>query len=146
MALNRNMHEDLNVFCVACGDKVPADRVARGATTCKKACATKRKNMLRSQRDAKSCRYCRKPSTPEERRAFNRFRLLEVKRPDLLYPFEFAAWSHDAPSPTPEIFAEYWKTTGNTLVKDLRSVSSTYGERRGPKPRTKNAEAAANEE
>jgi hypothetical protein len=113
----RNMYEDIVVRCVICGDPVPADRVAQGAITCKKEHGTLRKNMLRAQKDAKECRYCRKPSTPEERAAYMRFRRIERKQPDLLYPAEFQAWKaeldaqanppNDSPR-TVEAFAKWW--------------------------------------
>jgi hypothetical protein len=48
--------------------------------------------MIRAKHDASACRYCRKPSTNEERAAYQRFRKLEKKRPDLLYPVEWKAF------------------------------------------------------
>lgn len=55
--------------CVMCGNQVPADRKS-DAVTCSKECTVARKNFIRSKLDQKECRYCNKPSTPEERVLF----------------------------------------------------------------------------
>lgn len=114
----RNMYEDVAVHCIVCGTIVPEVRLAQGAITCTKEHGTVRANMLRARKDARECRYCRKPSTPEERAAFQRFRKFEAKRPDLVYPAEFEAWKADldaqanpenAAPRTPEAFNVYRK-------------------------------------
>ena len=91
----RAQFDDVETFCVVCKENVPIDRVKHKAITCSPTCATLRKNSIRSKQDARECRYCRKPSTPEDRNAFQRFRRMEAKRPDLLYPSEYAAWKNE---------------------------------------------------
>jgi len=56
-------------FCVMCKNTIPPERKS-DAITCSKECTKKRKDFLRSKQDAKECRYCNKPSTPEERVLF----------------------------------------------------------------------------
>jgi len=90
---------------------VPEDRVKKGAVTCTPEHAKLRENALRAKRDATECRYCRRPSTPEERAAYSRFRKLESKTPHVIYPAAFEIWKADtdATGPkTPEAFANYW--------------------------------------
>lgn len=104
-------NKDKAVHCVVCGDPVPYDRVAQGAITCKKEHGADRANMLRARKDARECRYCHKPSTPEDRTAYIRFRRLERKQPHLLYPTDFQTWSAEQENPahaTPELFANWW--------------------------------------
>lgn len=78
--------------CVVCGTTIPTDRVKRGAVTCSKEHAKLRKAQQMALVDSKECRYCRRPSTPLQREAFKRFRRLEQKKPELLYPEQFAEW------------------------------------------------------
>lgn len=109
------------VFCMNCGEPLPEDRIAQ-STTCQESCAIARKKMLLARRDAKQCRYCQKPSTLEQRAAFMRFRKLERKRPDLVYPAEFQAWratwlpefekqfpGSDVLQMAPQQFATWWR-------------------------------------
>lgn len=69
------------VFCVVCGDDVPPDRVKKRAITCKKECATTRRNYLRSRVDQVKCRYCMQPASPEEAGRFRRWRKWEALNP-----------------------------------------------------------------
>ena len=97
------------VYCIVCGDEVPRDRVARGATTCKNEHADERKQFLRQLKDSKACRYChRRINTPEQRAALRRFYLLEKTRPDLLYPARFERWSVETGSADVAAFIEWW--------------------------------------
>lgn len=52
--------------CVMCANPIPADRKA-DAITCSPECTKQRKNYLRSKLDQRECRYCNKPSSPEDR-------------------------------------------------------------------------------
>ena len=88
----RTDFSDVETHCIVCTTLVPPDRRKYKAITCSDECAIKRKNSIRARQDLRECRYCRKPSTPEDRAAFSRFRKLEDKRPDLLYPQAFEAW------------------------------------------------------
>lgn len=95
-------------FCVVDAQPISPERLSKGSVTCSKECAKIRRDAQRVQQDQKECRYCRKPSTPEQRQAFARFRVLERKRPDLLYPEAFEEWKKTAAQVTPKAFAEYW--------------------------------------
>ena len=53
-----------------CGNPVPPERKAN-AITCSPECTQARKQFLRSKLDQKECRYCNKPSTPEERTRYS---------------------------------------------------------------------------
>lgn len=106
----RKTYEEVKTHCVVCTKEVPEDRATRGGVTCSPECLSIRKAAQRADRDAKECRYCRKPSTLEARAAFNRFRRLEAKRPDILYPDEFKAWSAAVTpdvAPSAEAFAAH---------------------------------------
>jgi hypothetical protein len=74
--------EAVKVFCTVCGDEVTDDRKRRRSITCTKACATKRNRYLRARTDAKKCRFCGQPCTPEEKesyRAWRKFRREQAK-------------------------------------------------------------------
>ena len=72
MARRDDFHE-LAMNCVMCPNKIPADR-PKLAVTCSKECTIARKNYWRSKQDSRVCRYCMKPSTPEQRLAFQQWR------------------------------------------------------------------------
>lgn len=61
-------------FCVFDGKLIPADRVKRNAVTCSKECAKaiERQRMLLMEQG--ECKYCRRPSTPEERESYKEWR------------------------------------------------------------------------
>lgn len=106
----------IDSFCVVCREPIPADRVTKGSITCKKACADARRRAQRTLQDEKECRYCKRPSSPDEREAFKRFRRLETTRPDLLYPQAFEEFKTNCETngtdATVEAFAtEYAKGT-----------------------------------
>lgn len=102
----RKNFADTPTLCVVCGDEVAMDRAKRGAITCSPEHGKERKAQLAAWKDLKECRYCRQPATPEQQEAYKRFRQLESKRPDLLYPDEFEAWKNSGGTPTPKAFAE----------------------------------------
>lgn len=105
----RKTYDDIKTLCIICGTEVPKERLMRGAITCSKEHAKLRRAQLTAIVDKKECRYCRRPSTPDEREAYKRFRTLERKRPDLLYPEGFEAFKTDGYGDTPEAFAEFRK-------------------------------------
>lgn len=61
-------------YCVFDGKPIPADRVKHSATTCSKECskAMERQRMLLMEQT--ECKYCRRPSTPEERESYKQWR------------------------------------------------------------------------
>jgi len=107
--MSRKTYDDVKTLCIICGGEVPKDRIMRGAITCSKEHSKLRRNQLTAIVDKKECRYCRRPSTPEEREAYKRFRNMERKRPDLLYPEAYEEWKASGRIPSPEAFAEFWK-------------------------------------
>ena len=62
------------LYCVVCRTLVDEERIQRGAFTCSKQCATKLRNIRRRIHDLHKCRHCSRPSTPEERRQFRKWR------------------------------------------------------------------------
>ena len=62
-------YRDVTRHCVMCGKDIPAER-KWDAVTCSPECTKARKNYGRSRRDQNFCRYCNRPSTPEERTLF----------------------------------------------------------------------------
>ena len=105
----RKTFDDVKTHCVICTNEVPKERLIRGAITCTKEHAKLRRAQLFAMMDKKECRYCRRPSTPEEREAYKRFRTLERTRPDLLYPEAFEDWKASGGTPTAKAFAEQRK-------------------------------------
>lgn len=63
----------MTMHCVVCAGPIPPDR-PKLAVTCSKECTKARKDYWRSKQDARVCRYCMKPSTPEQRLAFQQWR------------------------------------------------------------------------
>lgn len=105
----RKNYDNTLTHCVVCGEEVASDRAKRGAITCSKEHGKERRDQLQAWKDKKECRYCRQPATPEQQEAYKRFRQLESKRPDLLYPEAFEDWKASGGTPTPKAFAEYRK-------------------------------------
>lgn len=99
-------------FCVVCTSQIPDERVKKSSVTCKRECADARRRAQRTLQDDRKCRYCSRPSSPEERAAFNRFRKLEAARPDLLYPQAFKEFQVESEAEgtdaTPEAFAKVY--------------------------------------
>jgi len=65
-------------YCVMCKNEIPVER-KRDAVTCSPECTTARKNWGRSRLDAVECRYCNRPSTPEERVRYGMWKKWEKK-------------------------------------------------------------------
>jgi hypothetical protein len=62
--------------CVVCMEPIPQDR-KKDAVTCSPRCTKMRKDFFRSRIDHSFCRYCMRPSTPEERNRYNAWRRWE---------------------------------------------------------------------
>jgi predicted nucleic acid-binding Zn ribbon protein len=69
-------YRGVSMNCVVCSNPIPKDRKA-DAVTCGPDCTKARKNWLRSRKDQTECRYCLRPSTPEERTRFMAWRRWE---------------------------------------------------------------------
>ena len=64
--------------CIVCTKPIPEGR-KRDAVTCTPKCSRIRKDFWRSRQDQISCRYCNKPSSPEERVLFGMWRRAHKK-------------------------------------------------------------------
>lgn len=63
-------------FCVMCKKAIPEDR-KWDSVTCSTECSKDRKDYGRSRKDQVECRYCLRPSTPEERARYHAWRRWE---------------------------------------------------------------------
>jgi predicted nucleic acid-binding Zn ribbon protein len=66
----------LDRFCVVCQNPIPADRKV-DAVTCSKECGKKRKDYMRATTALRSCKYCQRPATIEERARYAAWRRWE---------------------------------------------------------------------
>lgn len=66
--------DQVHNFCVFDGKPIPIERVKRNAVTCSKECAKgmERQRMLLVEQI--ECKYCRRPSTPDERESYKQWR------------------------------------------------------------------------
>lgn len=95
-------------FCVVCGEEIiDKRRLAKGAVTCTREHSKLRKKQQQALMEQKECKYCRRPSTPEQRTAFKRFRDLERRRPDILYPEAWERWKAENKDDV-RAFAAWW--------------------------------------
>jgi len=62
----KDTFRETQMKCVVCTTPIPETR-KWDAITCSKECTKIRKDYGRSRVDEKQCRYCQRPSTPEER-------------------------------------------------------------------------------
>jgi len=115
--------------CVMCPNEIPADRRKHKAVTCSPICAEMWEKKRRERQDSRECRFCRKPSTPEQRAAYQRFTRLEKSKPHLLYPAEYEQWCKDQElfstankdakkkfPINPDAFAKHWKEQRKILL------------------------------
>lgn len=66
---------NLTTYCTICKSVIPEKRAAKRSVLCEDKECRKRLNEIRRFRtDMRRCRACAKPSTPEERKAFKRWR------------------------------------------------------------------------
>lgn len=68
-------------WCVMCRKPIPAERKS-DAVTCSPECTQARRNFGRSRKDQTECRYCFRPSTPEERGRYKVWRKFEQEMAD----------------------------------------------------------------
>lgn len=61
-------------FCVWCRNEIPEDRERRRSVTCSDLCKVRIVAHRREKKDFKVCRHCNRPSTPEERVLYQRWR------------------------------------------------------------------------
>lgn len=66
--------DEVKVFCTVCGDEVTEERKRRRSITCTRSCAIVRNKYLRAKTDAKKCRFCGQPCTPEEKASYRAWR------------------------------------------------------------------------
>jgi hypothetical protein len=74
---------------------IPPEKLKFKSITCSDACARDRKLALRARQDQRECRFCRKPTTPAEKAAYQRFRKWEIANPALAYPAQFKQWAEN---------------------------------------------------
>ena len=71
--MRQDDYSGTQMHCVVCRKNIPSDR-KWDAVTCSKECTLERKKYGRSRRDHVVCRYCYKPSTPEQRASYQQWR------------------------------------------------------------------------
>lgn len=87
----RDDFHNVVMHCIVCRNELPDSR-RKNAVTCSPECTLARKNYWFSKLDAKMCRYCYKPSTPEQRALFQQWR----RRPQNAEEEElFRRWRED---------------------------------------------------
>ena len=74
----RNTFKELKRYCIVCQNQIPDERKS-DAVTCSPFCSKLRKDWQRARVDSVSCRYCQRPSTPEERERYMAWRRWEKK-------------------------------------------------------------------
>lgn len=72
----RDDFRGVRMHCVVCSKPIPIDR-KWDAITCSPECTKSRKDFGRSRKDQIECRYCLRPSTPEERARYHAWRKWE---------------------------------------------------------------------
>ena len=81
----------VHLNCLMCENTIPPER-PRNAVTCSKECTIARKKFLLSRLDTKMCRYCSRPSTPEQRALYQQWK----RRPqDAEEEEQFRLWRED---------------------------------------------------
>ena len=69
-------YRGVRMHCVVCQKPIPQER-KWDAITCSPQCTKSRKDFGRSRKDQTECRYCQRPSSPEERARFMAWRKWE---------------------------------------------------------------------
>lgn len=72
----KDAYTGVTMSCVVCAKPIPPER-KWDAVTCSKECTKVRKDFGRSHQDHVECRYCQRPSTPEERARYHAWRRWE---------------------------------------------------------------------
>lgn len=68
------MKISIALHCIVCRQGIPLERIVKGASTCSKDCKIMLKKIRRAVVDERRCRFCHRPSTVDERRAWLNFR------------------------------------------------------------------------
>lgn len=76
--MRKDDYRNVKRYCVMCKKEIPAER-KWDSICCSSECTVARKNYGRSRKDQTSCRYCNRPSTPEERVRYQAWRKWEKK-------------------------------------------------------------------
>lgn len=61
---------NLQTYCIIDKKPIPEERAANRSNTCSKECRATLDKMRRARVDARRCRHCAKPSSPEDRKLF----------------------------------------------------------------------------
>jgi hypothetical protein len=69
------------LFCCICQTQIADERIIKQGVTCSRQCSQLLRAIRRRKHDAKKCRYCNMPNTPEERKAFKLWRASLPDRP-----------------------------------------------------------------
>ena len=75
----KDSYSQNQMHCVNCTEPIPSTR-KWDAITCSPACTKARKDYGRSRQDQRECRYCLRPSTPEERARYKAWRKWEKQQ------------------------------------------------------------------
>jgi hypothetical protein len=76
--MRKDVYSGIILHCMVCQNIIPTNRVAK-AVTCSPECAKARRDFIRSRLDHHKCRYCQRPSTPEERARYQQWSRWEQK-------------------------------------------------------------------
>jgi hypothetical protein len=154
-------------YCVQDGQPIPIERLKLGAVTCSKACEKARGRQRMLLMEQKECKYCRRPSTPEERESFKAWRAwvkdqgtpkiaLQATAESTEYPYTYKGSlfgrrgqrCRKVGPGTNGLKEQVEFEDGQMLVVDKMTVSGTkkkYSEKRGRPAATKSTLAAKQE-
>lgn len=124
--------------CLMCPNEIPEDRRRLNAFTCSNECRQRWNLEKRRPKDAVMCRFCKKPSTMEDRKLYARFRRILRTQPHLIYTEEYKQFVEDQElhakanleprkkfPTTPEAFAKHmssWMGRGRRYGKRLTLI------------------------
>lgn len=72
--MTQHEHQIPTTFCIIDKKEISFERQVKRSSTCSKECADKLTAIRRAVVDARKCRHCGRPSSPEERRLFKAFK------------------------------------------------------------------------
>lgn len=118
--------------CVLCPTPIPPERLKFRAVTCSEEHGKQWSRFKRRKSDNNACRFCHKPSTPNARKAFSRFRVWERKNPELARPEEWAIF--EAQGMTAKEFGKALaQAARNDIEIDLELRTFDWGRVKNPK-------------
>jgi len=129
--MRQDYYSQSQMNCVVCKDPIPADR-RRDAVTCSSTCTKARSDYLRSRRDKTSCRYCQRPSNPEDRALFVKWRRAQVAtevNQQLLDACKLAL--QDSETPSPGIDPHYLRRVLRATIEDAEAVQLFEKQQKG---------------